>query len=500
MCKAFPQTLTSAARDWFSTLEPNSIASFADLANKFSAFFASSKRIRKTAASLMQMRQGPNETLRNFMTRFNKERLQIPDLHITAAVSALTYAIRCEAFKMSLSKTPPKSVIDLLTRAEKYINMEETLTPRKDVSPSLRPDNKRPREPNQRDDNPWVKQKQNPRQETFTPLNTSRDRTKYCDFHRDHGHTTEGCLALKQQIEALIRRGFLGSYTSHEKRPRNKQNNIHEGRSSEPPIAGTINVIIGGTASGGDANNGRKKYAKQLPVSPGTDLAHTEDITFGSKDLEGISFPHDDALVISAIIANFEIKRILVDNGNAANVLSHEALVQMGISVEQLKPVKTPLQGFGGGVITPEGIVELPMTLGSEGPQVTHIVTFEVVRTPMAYNAILGRQLLNKIRAIISTFHLAMKFPTYSGVGVVRGSQTMARQCYVTSVRKIKGDVMQLTELELELENRRRLALVEELVEVELVPGRKVTVGRDLDSTIMAKLISYLSQNQDVFA
>ncbi|XP_022873652.1 uncharacterized protein LOC111392522 [Olea europaea var. sylvestris] len=131
MCKAFPQTLTNAARDWFSTLESNSIALFSDLADKFSAFFASSKRIRKTAVSLMQLRQGQNETLRDFMTRFNKERLQIPNLHITAAVSALTYAIKCEAFKMSLSKTPPKTVTELLTRAEKYINMEETLNPRK---------------------------------------------------------------------------------------------------------------------------------------------------------------------------------------------------------------------------------------------------------------------------------------------------------------------------------------------------------------------------------
>ncbi|XP_022897501.1 uncharacterized protein LOC111411176 [Olea europaea var. sylvestris] len=264
--------------------------------------------------------------------------------------------------------------------------MEETLTPRKDVSPLLSPDNKRPREPNQRDDNCRVKPRQNPRPKTFTPLNTSRsnilmeikdlkelkwpprmrslpedrDKTKYCDFHRDHGHTTEGCLALKQQIEALIRRGFFGSYTCHEKCPRKKQNNIQEGRSCEPPTASIINVIIGGTASGGDTNSGRKKYAKQLPVSSNTDFTHTEDITFGSKDLEGISFPHDDALVISAIIANFEVKRILVDNGSAANILSHEAIVQMGISMEQLKPIKTPLQGFGGGVITPEGIVGFP--------------------------------------------------------------------------------------------------------------------------------------------
>lgn len=174
MCKAFPQTLTNAARDWFSTLESNSIASFSDLADKFSAFFASSKRIRKTAASLMQLRQGQNETLRDFMTRFNKERLQIPDLHITAAVSALTYAIKCEAFKMSLSKTPPKTVTELLTRAEKYINMEETLNPRK-VGPSHdRVEHKRQYDPNPREEQQRKKQRQEVPSTPFTRLNTSK--------------------------------------------------------------------------------------------------------------------------------------------------------------------------------------------------------------------------------------------------------------------------------------------------------------------------------------
>ncbi|CAI9779260.1 unnamed protein product [Fraxinus pennsylvanica] len=45
-----------------------------------------------------QMRQGPNETLLNFMTMFNKAKLQIPDLHITVTVSALTHAIRMPEF------------------------------------------------------------------------------------------------------------------------------------------------------------------------------------------------------------------------------------------------------------------------------------------------------------------------------------------------------------------------------------------------------------------
>lgn len=98
----------------------------------------------------------------------------------------------------------------------------------------------------------------------------------------------------------------------------------------------------------------------------------------------------------------------------------------MGISIEQLKLVKTPLQWFGGEVITPVGIVGLTLKLGLEGRQVTQITTFEVVQAPMAYNIILGRPLLHRIRAIMSTFHFTMKFSTSNGVGVIRRSQTVA--------------------------------------------------------------------------
>ncbi|XP_022868526.1 uncharacterized protein LOC111388096 [Olea europaea var. sylvestris] len=470
MCKAFPQTLTNAARDWFSTLEPNSIASFSDLADKFSTFFVSSKRIRKMAASLMQLRQGQNETLREFMTRFNKERLQIPDLHITAAVSALTYAIKCEAFKMSLSKTPPRTVTNLLTRGEKYINMEETMNPRK-VGPSHdRVEHKRQHDPSPRQEPPRSKQRQEAPLTSFTCLNTSktnismeikdmkelkwlarmrsppqsRDMSKYGEFHRDHGHTTENCKALQREIEALIKRGLLGSYVGNDKHPKNDggRERAYEAKRDGQPTTEIINIIVGSIASGGDSNTGRKQYARQYMTTPKAHHGDLEDITFGMKDLEGVSFPHDDALVISAIVANFE-----------------ESLP------EQLNIVKTPLQGFGGGgdgIIVPEGVVKLPLTLGSGKEQITVITSFQIVRSSIAYNAILGRPLLNKVKAIVSTFHLAMKFPTSHGVGVVRGNQAAARQCYVTCVREIKTDVMQISEKEEELEHRGRLAPVEE--------------------------------------
>ncbi|RWW63913.1 hypothetical protein BHE74_00028886 [Ensete ventricosum] len=69
----------------------------------------------------------------------------------------------------------------------------------------------------------------------------------------------------------------------------------------------------------------------------------------------------------------------------------------------------------------------LPSTIGEEPYTKALMVVFMVVDLPSAYNAIIGRSTLNKLRAVVSTFHRSMKFPTDARVGEARSDPRESR-------------------------------------------------------------------------
>ena len=98
----------------------------------------------------------------------------------------------------------------------------------------------------------------------------------------------------------------------------------------------------------------------------------------------------DDALIISARIANAWVKRIVVDTGSSADVLYFDAFWKLSLTKEDLAPIQSTLTRFTGDSISSLGTTVLPVTL-SEDPQVKMImVTFMVVELPSVYNTILG--------------------------------------------------------------------------------------------------------------
>ena len=87
-------------------------------------------------------------------------------------------------------------------------------------------------------------------------------------------------------------------------------------------------------------------------------------ITFSNSDPEGCQHPHDDHLVIRAVVANKMIHRVLVDNGSSADIIFTSVFDKMGNGREKLELVSTHLRGFSGEKVLPLGSIQLVLTLG----------------------------------------------------------------------------------------------------------------------------------------
>ncbi|XP_022158432.1 uncharacterized protein LOC111024924 [Momordica charantia] len=146
-------------------------------------------------------------------------------------------------------------------------------------------------------------------------------------------------------------------------------------------------------------------------------------IEFSEDEATHLLHSHNDALVITLKIANAKVHRILVNEGSSADIISLTTYKAMDLGEKVLKSSPAPLIGFGGERVIPEGIIELPVTFGSGPKSITKMVDFLVVNYTSSYNAILGRPTIHMLRAIPSTYHQSMKFPTPGGVEEIKGEQ-----------------------------------------------------------------------------
>ncbi|KAL0427867.1 UNVERIFIED_CONTAM: hypothetical protein Slati_2961500 [Sesamum latifolium] len=175
----------------------------------------------------------------------------------------------------------------------------------------------------------------------------------------------------------------------------------------------------------------------QAPMQvPNVSSNKLEEISFGPLYIDPSRSQNNDALVISATLSNFWVKKVLVDNGSSTDIIFYDAYVQLGIDNAQLRSVNTPLTGISGEIIEPLGELMLLLSLGSYPKKSTKLVKFLVVKASSAYNIILGRPSLNLFRAIASTLHMKLKFPTLEGIGEAVGDERMAREFYVNTLKR----------------------------------------------------------------
>ena len=201
-------------------------------------------------------------------------------------------------------------------------------------------------------------------------------------------------------------------------------------------------MIFEGFAGGGESSSTKKAHLRSIIL--GETLEVQEGVqapsvgyhhTFSDFDIEGCQHSHDDPLVIRAIVANKTLHMVLINNGSSTDIISTSAFDKIGIEMEKLEPITAHLLGFSRDKVLPLGSIQLVLTLRDPPCQATRTIKFLIVDAPSAYNMLLGRPSLNAIRAVPSAYHMVVKFPTENGVGMVRGDQRVARECYVASMK-----------------------------------------------------------------
>ena len=95
-----------------------------------------------------------------------------------------------------------------------------------------------------------------------------------------------------------------------------------------------------------NANNLDKRPAKHFK-------GENDDITFKDSDAHLIHHPHCDALVITTMMANNKVQRIVVDNGSLMDILYYQAFQKMGLKISDLKPSPKSVYGFTRDSVTP---------------------------------------------------------------------------------------------------------------------------------------------------
>ncbi|RDX97492.1 hypothetical protein CR513_19730, partial [Mucuna pruriens] len=345
-----------------------------------------------------------------------------------------------------------------------------------------------------------------------------KNRREWCDFHRASGHLTEECWTLGAQLEGLVQQGRLGQYVARAGREKVKssgetsrremgQSREYDGRSRSPRSTttgyqGTISTISGGELYA--SRDSQRSILTEANLTPLGERRRECSITFEEEDRRRKATDNDEPMIISVMVEDFRIERVLIDQGNSTNILYGSTYRKMGLL--RLKEAPGCLYGFAGERVPIRGTIELDTVFG-EGPNARMIlVSYIVVEAEASYNIIMGQSALNRLKAIVSTYHLCMKYLTNKGVGSIWADSSMARRCYEDSLRVgQQRSAVNTLSLELDLrshDERERPHPMEELKKVQIgkQKSQKARIGTVMIGEQEAGQIRCLRQNHDVFA
>nr|XP_023884047.1 uncharacterized protein LOC111996319 [Quercus suber] len=122
-------------------------------------------------------------------------------------------------------------------------------------------------------------------------------------------------------------------------------------------------------------------------------------LSFSEEDKIESTQPHDDVLVITLIIGDYNVKRVMVDDGSRAKVMYPDLYKGLRLRPEDLTPYSSHLMSFDRKLVIPKAVIRLPI---QTGPKIVK-VNFIMVDTYSPYTAIVGRPWLHTLGDVASS-------------------------------------------------------------------------------------------------
>ena len=188
----------------------------------------------------------------------------------------------------------------------------------------------------------------------------NRNQNLYCHYHQDHGHTTEDCRNLWDHLEQLVREGKLKHLLHHSSGRGGQSSSAFQGNVAPKPPFGTINVIFAAPGRTGSCPSKimsvscySDEDSNSMPKGIKTNVSLV--LSFSYVDRQGTIQPHDDALVVTLRIGGYDVKRVMVDQGSATEIMYLDLYKGLGLKPEDLTVYSSPLVSFEDKMVVPKG-------------------------------------------------------------------------------------------------------------------------------------------------
>ncbi|XP_050263876.1 uncharacterized protein LOC126708098 [Quercus robur] len=415
MCKVFPSSLGPTAMRWFNGLRANSVGSFKTLTRVFGARFIMCSRTPRPLGSLLTLSMREGETFKNYSDRYWEMFNEIKGKNDAVAITTFKTGLPTDHdLRKSLTGKPVTSMRQLMDKIDKYRRVEEDQLQGKGKAKII---------------------PQEMRDFRSDCYNNSRPRR---DFVGQSGSADAQVVnaIFREPVQQLVRERKLKQLLHHSSgRASQAGSEVRRDASSRLPL-GTINVIFAALGRTGSCPS----RVLSVSRSPAEDYSQALKrakvrvpliLGFSDEDMVGIIQPHEDTLVVTLRIGEYDVRRVMVDQGSAVDVMYPDLYKGLGLKPEDLTTYNSPLVSFEGMMVTPKGLIRLPVQAGTDVVE----VDFIVVDVFSPYTAIMGRPWLHTLKAVSSTLHQKVKYPSGDQVLEIVGSQAAARQCLVAAIQ-----------------------------------------------------------------